>query len=749
MSTSDGVDTIESRIERARSHRESINRNLILVFAGIVILFVAIGGGIWIGLHLNSETLPEPDKRLGETTSEKSLSSTIEGSLERELAAKKDRYETMLSQLSVAIESGQFKDSTESGQVSEFNKISLSIEKAKELYKDGDIDSALRLLDLAVEKPDIGKSEPPKSSVSIPVEVSNSISSQSEDLQSTIVETSDRHLQILESPKSSVTIPVEVSNSISSQSEDLQSTIVETSDRHLQILESPKSSVTIPVEVSNSISSQSEDLQSTIVETSDRHLQISESPALSTVSRINDSSNTKRITNEISNADRHALNNVNSNEKSSSSEQAVPTSEHAADNAEFDKNQLVEQSNYRDMLDELDELLKSGQLDHPFIPGRTQALERIVQTREKSMVAFLEGDIVAAQRLLASTVHEAKTLASETEESFKFNMNVAKESYDSGEYNSALAAISQAAKLRPNVGEVEEWKSRIERMPELLLARRDADDARNAGKLEEELEALSRILKIVPDSVESEERVKEVKNLLLDQRFNRAVARVIKSIENGNLKQAKQALGEVKRIRPTHVESVKLTDQVELFERQQKRDQHLVAARRDVKQDNWEGALLNYGRALALDSTHHEANQGRDIATRILDLQRIIDDFVARPGRLSSANIAKAATNTVENAKSLAKFSEKLKKSISDLEKSIEIAKTPVPVQILSDNQTEISIRRIGRIGKTEKRTIELRPDTYTFEGKRKGYRSKLIEVVVKYNGGSPIEIRVICDERS
>ena len=710
MSTSDGVDTIESRIERARSHRESINRNLILVFAGIVILFVAIGGGIWIGLHLNSETLPEPDKRLGETTSEKSLSSTIEGSLERELAAKKDRYETMLSQLSVAIESGQFKDSTESGQVSEFNKISLSIEKAKELYKDGDIDSALRLLDLAVEKPDIGKSEPPKSSVSIPVEVSNSISSQSEDLQSTIVETSDRHLQILESPKSSVSIPVEVSNSISSQSEDLQSTIVETSDRHLQI---------------------------------------SESPALSTVSRINDSSNTKRITNEISNADRHALNNVNSNEKSSSSEQAVPTSEHAADNVEFDKNQLVEQSNYRDMLDELDELLKSGQLDHPFIPGRTQALERIVQTREKSMVAFLEGDIVAAQRLLASTVHEAKTLASETEESFKFNMNVAKESYDSGEYNSALAAISQAAKLRPNVGEVEEWKSRIERMPELLLARRDADDARNAGKLEEELEALSRILKIVPDSVESEERVKEVKNLLLDQRFNRAVARVIKSIENGNLKQAKQALGEVKRIRPTHVESVKLTDQVELFERQQKRDQHLVAARRDVKQDNWEGALLNYERALALDSTHHEANQWRDIATRILDLQRIIDDFVARPDRLSSANIAKAATNTVENAKSLKRFSEKLKKSISDLEKSIEIAKTPVPVQILSDNQTEISIRRIGRIGKTEKRTIELRPDTYTFEGKRKGYRSKLIKVVVKYNGGSPIEIRVICDERS
>ena len=34
-------------------------------------------------------------------------------------------------------------------------------------------------------------------------------------------------------------------------------------------------------------------------------------------------------------------------------------------------------------------------------------------------------------------------------------------------------------------------------------------------------------------------------------------------------------------------------------------------------------------------------------------------------------------------------------------------------------------------------------------EGKRTGYRSKLIEVAVKAGGGAPIEVRVVCDERT
>ena len=52
-------------------------------------------------------------------------------------------------------------------------------------------------------------------------------------------------------------------------------------------------------------------------------------------------------------------------------------------------------------------------------------------------------------------------------------------------------------------------------------------------------------------------------------------------------------------------------------------------------------------------------------------------------------------------------------------------------------------------IGRTRARTIELRPGEYVFEGKREGYRSKLVEVVVQANAGAPVEVRIVCDERS
>ena len=42
-----------------------------------------------------------------------------------------------------------------------------------------------------------------------------------------------------------------------------------------------------------------------------------------------------------------------------------------------------------------------------------------------------------------------------------------------------------------------------------------------------------------------------------------------------------------------------------------------------------------------------------------------------------------------------------------------------------------------------------LRPGAYVFEGKRPGYRSRLVEVTVQAGGGVPVEVWIVCDERS
>ena len=67
-------------------------------------------------------------------------------------------------------------------------------------------------------------------------------------------------------------------------------------------------------------------------------------------------------------------------------------------------------------------------------------------------------------------------------------------------------------------------------------------------------------------------------------------------------------------------------------------------------------------------------------------------------------------------------------------------------MEVVSDNQTNIIVRGVGVVGITLSKTIQLTPGRYKFEGKREGYKSKLIDVLIPYDKTS-YRLSVICDE--
>jgi hypothetical protein len=68
-------------------------------------------------------------------------------------------------------------------------------------------------------------------------------------------------------------------------------------------------------------------------------------------------------------------------------------------------------------------------------------------------------------------------------------------------------------------------------------------------------------------------------------------------------------------------------------------------------------------------------------------------------------------------------------------------------VKVLSDKQTKISVRGVGQVGVVTEKIIQLNPGSYTFEGKRDGYKSKLLRISVS-PGDNQVEVKLICDER-
>jgi hypothetical protein len=67
-------------------------------------------------------------------------------------------------------------------------------------------------------------------------------------------------------------------------------------------------------------------------------------------------------------------------------------------------------------------------------------------------------------------------------------------------------------------------------------------------------------------------------------------------------------------------------------------------------------------------------------------------------------------------------------------------------VSIVSDTLTDVTLNRIGRLGKFDRRVLEIRPGRYVAVGTRQGYRDVRIEFTVE--PGKPLApIQVRCEE--
>ena len=89
----------------------------------------------------------------------------------------------------------------------------------------------------------------------------------------------------------------------------------------------------------------------------------------------------------------------------------------------------------------------------------------------------------------------------------------------------------------------------------------------------------------------------------------------------------------------------------------------------------------------------------------------------------------------------------RLSQQIAELRRIVEIASTPIRVALRSDNLTEVTIYKVGRLGTFEQRVLELRPGTYIVVGRRDGYRDvrRRLEVVP----GREIEPLIVrCEEK-
>ena len=142
-----------------------------------------------------------------------------------------------------------------------------------------------------------------------------------------------------------------------------------------------------------------------------------------------------------------------------------------------------------------------------------------------------------------------------------------------------------------------------------------------------------------------------------------------------------------------------------------------------------------------------EATQGLKVSTGIVKSLRQLQFHIDSPLRLGSKNVAATARQALIAAGQFEKASGTLKTRIDQLEIYLQKAAVPAEITILSDGETDIQVRGIGFVGKVKQKMILLVPGFYTLEGRRAGYKSKLVNLTIAVDVRR-MSTSVVCDER-
>jgi len=403
---------------------------------------------------------------------------------------------------------------------------------------------------------------------------------------------------------------------------------------------------------------------------------------------------------------------------------------------------------YKRKLARVDEALTGWETRRSIVPGFDQSLEFILASRGKAEAAYFDVDYPEAIRLIEQALDEVEYIFQQEEDFYNINLKIAINAFEAEDVEGAQDAITLALALRPNSKEAEFWQQQIVQLPELIAARQIAIEARNEGRLQDEIDALYRVLKIKPNEEEVMTRIEAVNRELQDQRFKRAINEGLQALSKQNVENARNALAKAQRFKPSHPEISRLKQSIEELVRDLEVVKLIQAAANSAIQDDWLAVQQSLELALKLNPHLSDAIEGRILAKSIIDAQAKFDDYLARSHRLSSKNIVDAVRKELEEAQVLLKYSPRLRTAVSELEVEVVKWQTEVPVRVISDGKTHIIVRRVGIIGAVRAREIMLKPGIYRFEGSRRGYRNKLVEVKVPPHASEVTEVTVICDER-
>ncbi len=381
-----------------------------------------------------------------------------------------------------------------------------------------------------------------------------------------------------------------------------------------------------------------------------------------------------------------------------------------------------------------------------FAAWNATAQHTIISAKDAAIGAFSTGTYGDALQTLARATDQAATEITARDTAFDAALNDAQQFAAADNVDQARVAIAEALRLKPDHAAAMTLNDKIERLPDVLdligrtaVARAENDFAGEAALLRQTLE-------IDPTRPGIVARLKTVQAAIREAHFNDSIAAGLQYVAARDLSGARQSLAAAEAIFHGRDELSILQSKVDALAHTLKLEKLLRDATAAAIADDWPRAGRYYAEVIAIQPDSGAAQKGQARANTINDIHAALRSHLNAPQRLGAANISAAAKATIDRAQMYFSDSPSLAADSVKLADALDAYATPVPVIVLSDGATNISVRGVGQVGVVERKVISLTPGRFTFEGTRNGYRSKLVNLDIA-PGDVNVTIMIACDE--
>lgn len=390
---------------------------------------------------------------------------------------------------------------------------------------------------------------------------------------------------------------------------------------------------------------------------------------------------------------------------------------------------------------------RSAQLQsHGVSRWGASALAQAAERAAAGESAFAARDFQAARNAYEAAAAGTAALLAEVPKRVAAALDSGQRALEAGDKAAALDAFQLAQAIDPDSAAASRG---LERVASLDSVRAHIDSARRleqAGDLAGARSAWKQALALDPDMRSAQEALARIDADARETTFRRVLGEALAALDHGQYELADKRLAQARTLRPgdpgVQQASARLAEA--------RRAQALAGLQRQaaaqVAAEDWRGAVDSYRKALQIDPSIAFAADGLASAEPRAALAQRLQDLVDRPERLASPGVAAEAERTLADARAVRSPGPRLNAQQLALERALAAAATPVSVQLRSDGKTEVTVYRIGTLGRFQTHALELKAGRYVAVGTRVGYRDVRQEFEVAA-GAQNLTVDVRCEE--